>query len=274
MLNSYHLHYYMFYKLTNRFYKLIDLLMVDIFQQDIFYNLSDLYFLDNIQLHIFYNLIFLYFLDIDQLDIFYMNFLLLNIDPLDILYNHFLNLILSEMNLLIRDEPTNHLDIDSREALEAALEGFEGTIVTVSHDRYFIEKLATRILDLLPSGGAEDISVTRVGQGYEELCRERRKREERGSGANAASEAEAREGSTQKEQYLNNKRAAAEARKAERRRERLSAEAEQIEKELERLDIEMNSEAVATDYLRLAELDTKKNELEERLLEIYEEIGV
>jgi 2-iminoacetate synthase ThiH len=78
----------------------------------------------------------------------------------------------------------------------------------------------------------------------------------------------------QKEQYLNNKRAAAEARKAERRRERLSVEATEIEKALETLEIEMNSEAVATDYVRLAELDTKKNELEERLLEIYEEIGV
>ena len=183
-------------------------------------------------------------------------------------------LILSEMNLLILDEPTNHLDIASREALEAALEQFEGTIVTVSHDRYFIGKLATRILDLIPGGGVEDIRVTHVGEGYEELCRERKRREERGSGGDVTSAAEQREPSSQKEQYLNNKRAAAEARKAERRRERLSAEAAEIESALETLDAEMNSEAVATDYVRLAELDMKKNELEERLLEIYEEIGV
>ncbi len=182
-------------------------------------------------------------------------------------------LILSEMNLLILDEPTNHLDIDSCEALETALESFEGTIVTVSHDRYFIAKLATRILDLLPGGGADDIAVSHVGEGYEELCRERARREARGIDA-AAPDATEREGSSQKEQYLNNKRAAAEARKAERRREKLSVEAAEIEKELEVLDIEMNSEAVATDYVRLAELDTKKNELEERLLAIYEEIGV
>ncbi|MBQ1281111.1 MAG: ABC-F family ATP-binding cassette domain-containing protein, partial [Oscillospiraceae bacterium] len=55
-------------------------------------------------------------------------------------------LILSRMNLLILDEPTNHLDIDSREALESALEEFDGTIIAVSHDRYFIEKLASRII--------------------------------------------------------------------------------------------------------------------------------
>lgn len=60
-------------------------------------------------------------------------------------------LILSKMNLLILDEPTNHLDINSREALEAALDGFDGTLITVSHDRYLIDKLATRILALAPS---------------------------------------------------------------------------------------------------------------------------
>ena len=61
-------------------------------------------------------------------------------------------LILSRMNLLILDEPTNHLDIQSREALEGALSAFDGTIVAVSHDRYFIQKLATRILVLDPAG--------------------------------------------------------------------------------------------------------------------------
>ena len=183
-------------------------------------------------------------------------------------------LILSDMNLLILDEPTNHLDIDSREALETALSAFDGTIVTVSHDRYFIEKLATRILDLIPGAGAHDISVGHVGTGYEELCRERRRREEREGAGTVVCTENVREGSTQKEQYLNNKRAVAEARRAERRREKLSAEAAQIEKALEDLDIEMNREAVATNYVYLAELDTKKNELEERLLEIYEEIGV
>lgn len=55
-------------------------------------------------------------------------------------------LMLSRMNLLILDEPTNHLDIMSREALEDALMNFDGTILAVSHDRYFISKLATRVL--------------------------------------------------------------------------------------------------------------------------------
>ncbi|MCR5404623.1 MAG: ABC-F family ATP-binding cassette domain-containing protein [Butyrivibrio sp.] len=57
-------------------------------------------------------------------------------------------LMLSDANFLILDEPTNHLDITSKEILEAAISGYEGTVLYVSHDRYFINKTATRILDL------------------------------------------------------------------------------------------------------------------------------
>jgi ATP-binding cassette subfamily F protein 3 len=64
-------------------------------------------------------------------------------------------LIYSRVNVLILDEPTNHLDIPSREALEEALDAFQGTIITISHDRYFLDRIATQILALDGSGGAE-----------------------------------------------------------------------------------------------------------------------
>jgi ATP-binding cassette subfamily F protein 3 len=64
-------------------------------------------------------------------------------------------LIYSRMNVLVLDEPTNHLDIPSREALEEALAAYEGTIVTISHDRYFLDRVATQILALDGLGGAE-----------------------------------------------------------------------------------------------------------------------
>ena len=64
-------------------------------------------------------------------------------------------LIYSRVNVLVLDEPTNHLDIPSREALEEALSAYEGTIVTISHDRYFLDKVATQILALDGLGGAE-----------------------------------------------------------------------------------------------------------------------
>jgi ATP-binding cassette subfamily F protein 3 len=64
-------------------------------------------------------------------------------------------LIYSGVNVLVLDEPTNHLDIPSREALEGALEAYEGTIITISHDRYFLDRVATQILALDGAGNAE-----------------------------------------------------------------------------------------------------------------------
>ena len=169
------------------------------------------------------------------------------------------------------DEPTNHLDIASREALESALEEYDGTVVIVSHDRYFIDKLATRIIDMIPvaqGGGFCDIKVMKTGEGYAELGRDRERRASLSGAAKTVSSAEV---SSSKEQYLKNKKENADRRNAQKRLERLQAEAERIEKELEEIEAEMNGEA-ATDYARLSELDEKKNALEERLLEIYGEI--
>ena len=64
-------------------------------------------------------------------------------------------LIYSNKNVLVLDEPTNHLDIPSREALEAALDAYQGTIITVSHDRYFLDRIATQILSFEEDGRAE-----------------------------------------------------------------------------------------------------------------------
>ena len=180
-------------------------------------------------------------------------------------------LILMQTNLLVLDEPTNHLDIASREALEEALDAYSGTVVIVSHDRYFIEKLATRIIDIIPAsqgGGAIDVIVLKRGEGYAELCRDRERRQSQNTmsaGDNSSSMSAA------KEQYLKNKKENADSRKEKKRIERLQREAAKIEDELAAIDEEMNGDA-AYDYTRLSELDIKKNELEEHLLEIYEEL--
>ena len=182
-------------------------------------------------------------------------------------------LILSHMNLLILDEPTNHLDIDSKEALEDALADFEGTIIVVSHDRYFIDKLAGRIIALKPGDGFDgdffDYAVG-SGGGYTEFADYRQKRRENAATvAGAAPEARA-EG---KDSYLKAKKELADARKQQKRLERLQKEAEVLEAEIDALTNELFGSA-ATDYLRAAELEEAKTAKEERLLEIYEEIGV
>ena len=64
-------------------------------------------------------------------------------------------LIYSGVNVLVLDEPTNHLDIPSREALEEALQAYEGTIVTISHDRFFLDRVATQMLALDGAGNVE-----------------------------------------------------------------------------------------------------------------------
>jgi ABC-type multidrug transport system ATPase subunit len=178
-----------------------------------------------------------------------------------------------KINLLILDEPTNHLDIASREALESALEQFDGTIVTVSHDRYLIDKLATRILELKPgeyfAGDLLDFHVDHTGKGYTEFMDYKNARiAERTETAAAASSAPAAMGSG-KEQYLKNKQAAADARKKKAQTERLQKECAALEAELEQIEEELFGSA-ASDYQRAARLDTRKNEVEERLMEIYE----
>ncbi len=186
-------------------------------------------------------------------------------------------LILSHMNLLILDEPTNHLDIDSKEALESALEEFDGTIIAVSHDRYFIEKLANRIIELKPDGYVDsdmfDYKITRDGHAYTEFREftDARKARLAQESATAQGSATAAPAGSNKEQYLKNKQDAAEARKKANKIKRLTAEMESLEVELLSVEEEMNGEA-ATDYKKVAELDLRKTEIEDRLMEIYEEL--
>lgn len=179
-------------------------------------------------------------------------------------------LILSPMNLLILDEPTNHLDIMSREALESALDEFAGTILIVSHDRYLVNKLATRIIEIdnERATGKDyiDYPVWSVGNAFAEYTNH--KATHTVSSLSIESE---KAPTAQKEDFLARKKQASDARKEQRRIENLKKEQEKIEKELEQIEIDLFGEA-ATDYKKAAELTAKKDALEERLMEIYEEL--
>jgi len=176
-------------------------------------------------------------------------------------------LILKKVNLLILDEPTNHLDIGSCEALETALLAFPGTIIAVSHDRYFINQIATRIIELAPErdSGAIDYQLEDFDDAFAEYLRLREKRLAELSAVKEAEKAP----TESKLSYEERKRENARRRGEEKRIERAKQEIASLEKELEKLDEELFGSA-ATDYVRAAEIDERKNEIEERLLELYE----
>ncbi len=180
-------------------------------------------------------------------------------------------LILSKMNLLILDEPTNHLDIGSREALENALNAFDGTIIAVSHDRYFTRKLATRFIDLScdrPIRTLSGVHYWRDFSGtYDQYVA---LGENPGEESTVLQEEKATEAMTQKEQYQQRKAESARIRQMERRLEAIAKETKKLETELCDIEDELFGEA-ATDYLRAGELSDRKTTVEDRLMQLYEE---
>ena len=168
-------------------------------------------------------------------------------------------LILSKMNLLILDEPTNHLDINSREALERALLEFDGTLIAVSHDRYFISKLATRVLDL-GSKPALDFKG-----GYEDYKSYRARNTQTSETANETVVTDA------KEQYLRSKEQAAGQRRLRARQKKNADETARLEAELEQVIAAQSDESRQSDYVHMNELYERQQQIEERLMELYEE---
>ena len=175
-------------------------------------------------------------------------------------------LILKKVNLLVMDEPTNHLDIGSCEALENALLAFDGTIVAVSHDRYFINRIATRIIELAPErdNGMIDYPLESYDDAFTEYIRIRESR-------NLMLSTMKKQAATtdSKADYEEKKRQKAKARSEEKARERAEKKIAELEEELERLEEELFGEA-ASNYVRAAEIETKKSEIEEKLMELYE----
>ena len=175
-------------------------------------------------------------------------------------------LILKKVNLLVMDEPTNHLDIGSCEALENALLGFMGTIVAVSHDRYFINRIATRIIELAPErdNGMIDYPLESYDDAFTEYMRIRESRN-----LMLATQKRTDTVTDAKAEYEEKKREKAKARSEEKKREKAEARIAQLEGELSALEEELFGEA-ASDYVRAAEIEERRAEIECELLELYE----
>ena len=179
-------------------------------------------------------------------------------------------LMLEKNNLLVLDEPTNHLDITSKQVLEDALENYEGTIVFVSHDRYFINKISNKVLDIT----GDDYSIYLGNYDYylekreQELIAKKLKEEE----TDEVQEKVAND-------YVLGKEEKKRIRKLERTREELLEKIESLEEKVSLVNNELTKEEVYTDAIKVQEYNEELRSLNQEIedlnntwLEIEEEL--
>ena len=179
-------------------------------------------------------------------------------------------LMLEKNNLLVLDEPTNHLDITSKQVLEDALENYEGTIVFVSHDRYFINKIANKVLDIT----GDDYSIYLGNYDYylekreQELIAKKLKEEK----TDEVQEKVANDYALGKEEKKR-------IRKLERTREELLEKIESLEEKVSLVNNELTKEEVYTDAVKVQEYNEELRSLNQEIedlnntwLEIEEEL--
>ena len=170
-------------------------------------------------------------------------------------------LLLQKVNFLIMDEPTNHLDIASREALESALYDYDGTMLMVSHDRYFINKLADRILYLTHDG------IAAFDGNYDDYLENRQQLR--------ASEKPEEKAEEKGRDYKERKRQEAEKRKILNRYAKVEELIDTTEKKIAELETAYDDPGIASDYEKLGEIsgqiDALKGELD-GLMEEWESL--
>ncbi len=167
-----------------------------------------------------------------------------------------LKLMLAGDNLLLLDEPTNHLDIASREALEEAFAGYDGTILAVSHDRYFINRMASRVVELMPDG------MTDGGNNYDAYTAARERATAQSAAVTPPKPVKENDYKRRKERESTMRRLQTAVRRAE---ERVAV----LETELAALEEQLADPAAAADYARLTALTddiaAKTRELEDTM---------
>ena len=180
-------------------------------------------------------------------------------------------LVLSNANFLILDEPTNHLDIMSKEILEDALNGYEGTILYVSHDRYFINRTAHRILDL-----TEGQFVSYVGnydyylEKHDTVMAAIEASAPQSADADNTAAAKATE-SEVKLDWKAQKEEQARLRKKENDLKKCEEKIAELEARISEIDTEMSDPAIGTQVAKLQELTKEQTACQEQLEKLYEQ---
>ncbi|MCZ1263496.1 MULTISPECIES: ABC-F family ATP-binding cassette domain-containing protein [Paenibacillus] len=185
-------------------------------------------------------------------------------------------LMLKEANMLILDEPTNHLDLFAKEVLEAALMDYEGTLLFISHDRYFLNKMAERIVELHPGGtehylGNYDDYVEKK-QELEDIAREAAEARQASNKNSAKSDpglsATEKSGAAS---FEADKQAKREERNRQRKQEALEQQIAKLETEITELEAQMALPEIYQDYMKLQELQEKAEDHKLQLAKAYEE---
>ena len=175
-----------------------------------------------------------------------------------------LKLMLQGSNSLLLDEPTNHLDAASREELENTLLEYGGTLLIISHDRYFINKLSDRILTLDKNGVKEYL-------GDYDYYHEHVKTEEQSKSSDGQKEKQ-----KPVNEYFLKKQRASEERKRQTKLKKTEAEIERLDSEISKTESLLATEEVASDYEKLLELTNELEQLNselEKQYEIWEELS-
>ncbi|WP_339185360.1 ABC-F family ATP-binding cassette domain-containing protein [Paenibacillus sp. FSL H8-0317] len=185
-------------------------------------------------------------------------------------------LMLKEANMLILDEPTNHLDLFAKEVLEAALMDYEGTLLFISHDRYFLNKMAERIVELHPAGtehylGNYDDYVEKK-QELEDIAREAAVARQVSS--KNSSKSDLNTATTEKSgaaSFEAEKQAKREERNRQRKQEALEQQIAELETKITELEAQMALPEIYQDYMKLQELQQQSEEHKAELTKTYED---
>lgn len=176
-------------------------------------------------------------------------------------------LMLSPANFLVLDEPTNHLDIQSKGILEDAIRNYTGTVLVVSHDRYFINRIATRILELKDQQLYSFIGNYDYYEAHKELIYEASVPKQAFDSSMVAASTPV---ASSKDDYKKQKEEQARLRKKENDIKKTEQKIEQTEAEITKIDEEFLNPDFATNSAKLNELSKKREELETTLSALYE----
>ncbi|MBR6836532.1 MAG: ABC-F family ATP-binding cassette domain-containing protein, partial [Oscillospiraceae bacterium] len=170
-------------------------------------------------------------------------------------------------NVLILDEPTNHLDLQTKEVLEDALERFEGTIIYVSHDRYLLNRISTRILEITANG------TESYNGGFDDYMKIKTGREQAAAeAADAAKQEQLRkEYAEKKDKAFKTKEQRNLDAKARQRIRDIEKQMEELQEEQETLEAELTDEKVLADYNLMNEKCMRINEIKELSNELFDE---